>query len=180
VARFGGTFTVPAAVAAHWGLVSLARFGAPWPRLVQRATLGVTALLGAFILVLVWWGEAMMRARLLGDDDIWRILGVLGILSACGTVVTPILYKMQSLRGGPSGESVPLRLRLRLVCPRCAASIELPGGPAKCTACGLHIAIQVEEPRCACGYLLHRLEGDRCPECGRAIPESDRWAARAA
>ena len=50
-------------------------------------------------------------------------------------------------------------------------------GHAKCGSCGLRIRITVEEPRCSCGYLLYRLEGDTCPECGREIPEQDRWAA---
>ncbi len=33
----------------------------------------------------------------------------------------------------------------------------------------------VQEPRCPCGYLLYRLEGTSCPECGRTIDDQDRW-----
>ena len=37
------------------------------------------------------------------------------------------------------------------------------------------MTIEFEEPRCDCGYLLYRLVGDTCPECGRAVPLSSRW-----
>jgi rRNA maturation protein Nop10 len=38
--------------------------------------------------------------------------------------------------------------------------------------------VEVEEPRCACGYLLYQLAGDTCPECGRAVAAEDRWSGR--
>ena len=109
--------------------------------------------------------------------DEWRVLGVLGILAACGTVVTPILWKVQAVRRAESAETIPAKITVSLTCPRCAAGQQLITGPTKCRQCGLRITIAVEEPRCACGYLLYRLQSNRCPECGREIPEADRWAA---
>ena len=35
--------------------------------------------------------------------------------------------------------------------------------------------IEIEEPRCACGYLLYRLEGDSCPECGAMVTAGVSW-----
>jgi hypothetical protein len=86
-----------------------------------------------------------------------------------------VLVRMQS-RKRPTTDSVSPGTRLRLTCPRCAAEQELPAGLVRCGSCRQALLIEVEEPRCACGYLLFRLEGDRCPECGRTIPEAQRWS----
>jgi hypothetical protein len=43
-------------------------------------------------------------------------------------------------------------------------------GASQCTACGLKLRIEIEEPRCAkCDYLLWQLPQRRCPECGTAF-----------
>jgi hypothetical protein len=52
----------------------------------------------------------------------------------------------------------------------CGTEQVLPAGPRRCRQCRLAMIIEVEEPRCACGSLLVRLEADRCPECGRDAP----------
>jgi hypothetical protein len=61
------------------------------------------------------------------------------------------------------------RAALSVVCPRCARMQQLrcPGGA--CQGCGLMIRVDVEEPRCACGYLLFGIDSDACPECGRNV-----------
>jgi primosomal protein N' len=51
----------------------------------------------------------------------------------------------------------------------------MASGLAHCRDCGTALLIEVEEPRCECGYLLYRLEGETCPECGREIPVAERW-----
>ncbi len=84
---------------------------------------------------------------------------------------------METLHRRESSESIPLNVRVELVCPRCRSTQSLLPGPRECTACGLRITIDVEEPRCACGYLLHQLVSEQCPECGRVVAERDRWAA---
>ena len=67
--------------------------------------------------------------------------------------------------------------RSPIVCPRCKISQKLLAGANKCENCKLRISIMVEEPRCSCGYQLYHLESNNCPECGKTVPESDRWAA---
>ena len=42
-------------------------------------------------------------------------------------------------------------------------------GLSRCRECGLALTIEVEEPRCVCGYLLYNLAGTSCPECGREV-----------
>ena len=49
------------------------------------------------------------------------------------------------------------------------------GKKARCGACGVGIQVLVEEPRCSCGYLLYDFAGEKCPECGLAIPDRWRW-----
>ena len=75
-----------------------------------------------------------------------------------------------------SADTIEKRIEVDLTCPRCGVEQPIRTGSAKCTGCGLRIRIDVEEPRCECGYLLYQLEGDVCPECGRSIEDQDRWA----
>lgn len=175
VARIGGTFTTISILCAQSGLLGLLRFDHPAARFARRATVAVSIVLAACLLVLIWFFEQIMR--MMDDEIVGRALGVLAILTACGTVVSPILWKVQSIRRSVSGESIPSRVRIEMTCPRCHERQTLPAGRRRCASCGLRIVIEVEEPRCACGYLLHRLESNHCPECGREVPERDRWAA---
>jgi hypothetical protein len=175
LAQTGGSFTVASVLIAQCGLLSLPRFDHHHANTVRTVTISVSALFGAYVLALIWWFDHI--ERLIDDDALLRGLGVLAILTACGTVITPILWKVQSVRRVATSESIPLKVKVQVTCPRCHTSQHMSAGPAKCSQCGLRITLDVEEPRCVCGYLLHRLESDRCPECGRLVPESDRWAA---
>ncbi len=173
ITRFGFTFTTAAVLIGQCGLLSLLRLDQKWARAVRVATFASSASLGALVVFFVWASDAMW----LDEDVMIRIIGVLAILTLCGTVVTPILWKVQRVRRVMPAESVPSRVQVSLTCPRCGRTQSLAAGRAACATCGLRIEINVEEPRCACGYLLHRLQGDRCPECGREIPASCHRAA---
>ena len=176
VAQTGGTFTVLACGAALVGLLSLPRFDQRPPSIVRWTTVGVSAALGVQIFCMIWWFDWI--ERFIDNEILARGMGVLSILTACGSVITPIQWKVQAVRRAGSGDSAPLKVKVGIECPRCHAKQSLVTGPARCTECGLRITIDVEEPRCACGYLLYHLESDRCPECGRAVDEADRWADR--
>ncbi len=173
--QIGGTCTTAAVAIGHGGLLALLRFDLPLAGFVRRATIVMAALLAAQIIFAIWFFDWIERSM---DGELFiRGMGVLGILAACGTVVTPILWKVQAVRRAESAETIPIKLQLQVTCPRCQSQQQLRTGPAKCAQCGLRITIEVEEPRCACGYLLYRLASNRCPECGREIAEADRWAA---
>lgn len=179
-ARTGGVLSLLAGWAAYCGLVSLPRLRGRVGRSVQWGTIGIWTFLTLLAIVAIcfedWFNDFILW--LMPEDFAARLLGVLLILGSCGTVLTPILWRVQSLRAVASRESVPIELRMRIVCPRCRSDQELMTGRSRCANCGLRIRITVEEPRCACGYLLYRLEGDNCPECGRLVPEADRWAGQ--
>jgi hypothetical protein len=165
IVRSGFTFTTAAVLIGQCGLLALLRLDQKWARAVRVATFATSASLGGLIVLFVWLSDAWWM-----DEDVMiRIIGVAAILTACGTVVTPILWKVQRVRPLMPAESVPSRVQVSLTCPRCGRTQSLAAGRAACAGCGLRIEINVEEPRCACGYLLHALQGDRCPECGREI-----------
>lgn len=171
--RAGGTFTILAIVIAQAGLLSLVRFHGRAAYWVRWSTVGISGLLAAYGITLVWWFDWI--DDMIDEEFLFRGLGVLIILSLCGTVITPILWKIEAVRRAGSVESIPVKVRLELTCPRCQKRQVITSGPAKCAECGLRITVGVEEPRCVCGYLLYQLGSDRCPECGREITESDRW-----
>ncbi len=169
------SFTIGGVLAAQSGLLSLPRLDDRRANYVRRGTIGVSVFLAVYGLILIWWFDSI--DRIIDAEVLIRTVGVLVILAACGTVVTPILWRMQGVRHAGGGGAVPLTVAVNIVCPRCRSDQCLKTGERSCTKCGLRIKIEVEEPRCACGYLLHKLENNRCPECGRAIDERDRWAA---
>ncbi len=174
MARGSGTLSVLAVLAPQCGLLLLAQLESPRTRLVRTVTIAVSILLAAYSVTLILSYDLL--EKFIDDDTLFRGLGVLIILAACGTVITPILWKMQRVRHGGDG-AVPVVAGITLVCPRCRKQQMLPTGPARCGTCGLQIRIEVEDPRCECGYVLHGLDSDRCPECGKSITASPQPSA---
>ena len=87
------TATLLAAACSHISLLSLARLDRrfSWTRI--SAVLSIV-LLCAILLFILWFEPA-------GESDlIYRILGILGILLASITVVTPVLHKLSSGENG--------------------------------------------------------------------------------
>ena len=145
--------------AAHLGLLTLMPLDRPIFRNERIGTLIMTAIVLLIGTPAMWWEW--------DHDWFWRGFAVLCILAGCGTVITPIFSLLDALRRRASRESIATDTKVRLFCPRCNAEQTLRVGPNRCSECGLHIETKVEEPRCRCGYLLFKLEGDQCPECGR-------------
>lgn len=167
IIRAGTPFTVMSILASHVGLLALLRLDRSPFRAVRTLTVACAVLLGLFVVGVVWFE----------DIDEWsgKTIGVLSILTACGTIVTPVLGLIEHLQRRGSRESIPSSVKIDLTCPRCRTSQTLPAGSARCVQCGLRIDIDVEEPRCECGYLLYQLKGDKCPECGRMIVDAAAW-----
>jgi hypothetical protein len=167
--KLGAIATVVAIWASHMGLLMLPRIDRSAWRIVRVMTL-VTAGTLAIVIIGVILAE---------DLDKWvaKLMGVLSILCSCGTVVTPILALLDRLRRRQAPETFDRRIAVRLACPRCGAEGVVETGGARCEGCSLRIEVRVDEPRCACGYLLYRLASASCPECGRPVDPRDRWVS---
>jgi hypothetical protein len=167
-----GSYATLAAWTAWFLLIVRMRLTRAISRTVQTATCAAGSAM-ALWLVLRSWDVPVM------DDD-WaeRGAGVMLILAAAGSIIVAILPRLDRTADAARRKSIPSRLRLEIVCPRCSTPQQMETGHSRCKACGLRFEIEIEEPHCDCGYLLHTLESDRCPECGRVIPPTERWAAK--
>ena len=147
----------------------------------------ITALIRWSVFVLAaWWsavGEfglvepdiAEMVVNAIGEQWTFRIVAASAVVIGAGTLAQPVLIR---IAGAAPQESAirGRRAKVALGCPRCGTQCELETNTdAKCAACQLAIRVEVDEPRCVCGYLLFGLETSTCPECGAAVPESLHW-----
>jgi hypothetical protein len=115
-----------------------------------------------------------------GGEVFARIIGALSLLFIVVSLALPIIWLLERFRhrSADSGIESSATTSVALTCPRCGFAQELPINRAACAQCRLDIRVKIEEPRCACGFLLYRFDGQECPECGRAVPEELRWASR--
>ena len=147
----------------------------------------ITAIIRWSVFVLAsWWsavGEfglvepdiAEVVVNTIGEQWFPRIVAASAVVIGAGTLAQPVLIR---IAGAAPQESAirGRRAKVALGCPRCGTRCELETNTdAKCAACQLAIRVEVDEPRCACGYLLFGLETSTCPECGAAVPESLHW-----
>lgn len=165
--------TVLAIWATHLGILSIPTLHRRLFRVVRATTLVIAGLLGLVIILVI-----------LAETEMWkwgavvRTMWALAILASCGTVVSPVLALVEFIQRTGRPRVMDGQAIVSVTCPRCAAALHVACGLSRCGSCGLKITIDVKEPHCACGNLLEWMVDDRCPECGRAIPEEDRWLCR--
>lgn len=154
------------AVMAMWGL----ELDALWVRGVRG--FAVAAIAAIFLLVV-----CLALVALLPEDELRRygyiFVGVaifaVGLGGALASAIVASSARATMARRGRRGESIAESIRLECDCPRCGAARAAPTGVSACPRCRFAIFVEIEEPRCACGYSLFALRGTTCPECGRAI-----------
>jgi hypothetical protein len=100
---------------------------------------------------------------------LYMLLQMLGLTTVVGSLIIPLAVRNHARRQARPRESISSTMRMEIHCPRCGIDLEVMQGPARCDACGLTMMIEIEEPRCECGYLSFALTTDTCPECGRSI-----------
>jgi ribosomal protein L37E len=153
------TACVLAVALPHIGLLSLARLGRGYEWIRYGTVVAIAAL--AALLMFMIWSETT-------TDELFRLVGVLAILDACGTIATPVLHRVSAIRTREAVQTV--ELQVTLTCPRCSKTQTLEVGRSKCANCGLRFRIEIEEEHCPkCGYALYRLTSAVCPECGTPI-----------
>lgn len=102
------------------------------------------------------------------EDIVQRVVMAAAIVSAAGTLAMFLLAGIEA-RQKPDADSLPPAVALAAACPRCNAPNTFPAGQSECQSCGLRVTLEIEEPRCPCGYLLYKLDSPHCPECGRLV-----------
>lgn len=103
---------------------------------------------------------------------LWIILNLFGML------LVPQISRNIDKPKTEKSETIESQATLNLTCPECQTQQSFPTGLVRCSKCKFTMIIELEEPRCECGYQLYNLQSNYCPECGIEIPESDRWAAQ--
>ncbi len=144
-------------------------------RVVKRAAL-ISAMLVCVIGSIGLLNEGFGR----WDDLVERLVVIFAIVAAGSTFAAAALAIFGPKPGddepGLLGSSIPVSI----TCPRCQSTVEARSNKeSRCSSCRLKIRVEIEEPRCACGYLLYELESEVCPECGKGIAEEDRWQGHA-
>jgi hypothetical protein len=131
-----------------------------------------------------WLAMAVITGFLLLEPSItsWVIEVIVGVsswvlvlLTVLGTILVPVGAHVGRERA--AAETIGGRIRIELACPRCGMRQRVPTGTTRCGRCRAWLKVDVDEPRCECGYQLYQLRGDRCPECGRDIPADRQWPA---
>lgn len=98
-------------------------------------------------------------------------IGAVGlVIAAASSAIAGLVRAFESKPDEDDPGVLSPGVAVRLTCPRCETPMSVRSNTrCACESCGLRVLIEVEEPRCACGYLLYQLESDICPECGRPV-----------
>lgn len=109
----------------------------------------------------------------------FRTMWVMVILGAGTTIATAALAIFGPKPGDDEPGLLASSMPVSMTCPRCNATMVAHSNrESRCPACRLKVRVEIEEPRCSCGYLLYQLESDTCPECGKHIADEDRWQGK--
>ncbi len=102
------------------------------------------------------------------------VTAVAFMLALLGTAMVPLASAIERSSAADGHEhDLPASVPVSLTCPHCKSDITISSQKSEaCSTCRLKIRITLEEPRCACGYLLYDIRSDACPECGRAVPRT--------
>ena len=182
VARVAGGFCVPAAAIVFVGMTMFPRARGTGVLVARWSTASLAvfwAAFGEFSLAFPEVAESIVDS-LVGSQWFARSVGASAVVIAAGTVAQPVLVRLGRSAEGAEGAIRGRRTPVACRCPRCGGDCALDANvDASCASCGLRIRVELEEPRCACGYLLFGLESAGCPECGAPVPESARWRPQA-
>lgn len=169
--RMVAFFEVLAGTLAHWMLIRPMQLRhVPLGNLLRRVTLGSGILTGILFdigFILDGFDDSRVFSRVFGVSLILTV----GFTMSCGAM---LLFTRRDDNEEPG--LLTGAIEVDLTCPRCEHPIHARSNrETRCEHCRLKVRVEVQEPRCDCGYLLYQLESDTCPECGKPIDPDDRW-----
>lgn len=159
---------------AHSGIFSIVSTHTRLLYFTKLTTMVCVWICGTLTIVIFWYEDLFWSM----GGIFWTILYVVSfstLASIVGTIILPIAMVSHANKKDIANESIASRVKILLECPKCAQRQELSSGNVRCANCKASIFIEIEEPRCQCGYLLYQLQGNNCPECGRMVRESEKW-----
>ena len=181
IARIGGAFTLCAVWGIFSGVTLAPRSNGSAVVAVRWTVVGLStfwAAFGEFALAQPDVAEWIL-STLIGRQWSERIISASAVLVGAGSLAQPVMLRLAASKLG-EGAIRGRRARVSLGCPRCGAACALETNTdGACPACKLSIRVEVDEPRCSCGFLLYGLDSPACPECGAMIPDALRWRAAA-
>ena len=181
IARIGGAFTLCAVWGIFSGVTLAPRSSGSAVVAVRWTVFGLStfwAAFGEFALAQPDVAEWILDT-LIGQQWSGRIIGASAVMVGAGSLAQPVMLRLSASKEG-EGAIRGRRARVSLGCPRCGAACALETNTdGACPACKLSIRVEVDEPRCSCGFLLYGLDSPACPECGAMMPEALRWRAAA-
>ena len=181
IARIGGAFTLCAVWGIFSGVTLAPRSSGSAVVAVRWTVFGLStfwAAFGEFALAQPDVAEWILET-LIGQQWSGRIIGASAVMVGAGSLAQPVMLRLSASKEG-EGAIRGRRARVSLGCPRCGSACALETNTdGACPACKLSIRVEVDEPRCSCGFLLYGLDSPACQECGAMIPESLRWRAAA-
>ena len=144
-------------------------------RSIRAVAVGL-AIVGALLLVATVASQTFAESF----DAIWNVIpwqvgAIVCLIALASHIASAILASIEKEKSSKLAETFSERMKISMNCPRCGELIQSPLGHSVCSHCKLAIHIECDEPRCECGYLLHKLNGVICPECGKDVPEKLRW-----
>lgn len=148
----------------------------PFLRGARVLALVLAWILTVTLISLCWFFHAVLYL-LPGPMHEGFFAGLVGLASitVLATGLVPLMCRIQRRRIARQSSVVGQVWSLEMDCPRCAAASTWKRGMNRCRTCGYGLRVAIEEPRCACGYLLYALTREHCPECGADVPETARW-----
>ncbi|MCA9295265.1 MAG: hypothetical protein KC983_02085 [Phycisphaerales bacterium] len=143
----------------------------------MRASAVVLAWILAVTLIAIGWFIHAIMFLLPGPmhEVFFGSLVALAVATVLTTGLVPLVSRIQRRRLERQTSFGGRIWSLEMACPRCTTMLTLTRGMNRCPVCALGLRVSIEEPRCACGYLLFSLTGDHCPECGADVPDTARW-----
>lgn len=140
--KFSASVGLIAVATAHTCLLSLARlaprFG--WSRIAAIITAYSLALLFVYIIYYTPRG-----------DTIIRVMGVLSIILAALTILTPVFHRLSrgDLNMASAANEPAAQLAATITCPRCGASLPNSLSQTKCDACGCVFLVSILDGKTA-------------------------------